>query len=323
MWLKMFIANTGHIGRTLQEYMEILNELDIKNIETSVTAGFFEKTPAIGYTTDRIFNMWRQGFQWEYADPATGLPSEEYRELLESHGIKICAFYYGNQPLISDPDKLRFDIKKVKGLCKLANNWGVRAIRIHGGDSRSGVALSAVPHAQESGGVWDMGIEEVIDLIVAQFKEFAKSAEEYGVDLAMENHYQILQDADRCIRIFKEVGSERLGLNNDTGNWAYGGRSTKYMVEAFKKLAPYTKSTHLKDVKNVGSPFKINGPMARIGWGEGTVLGQGDVPIKACIQELKKVGYKGQLGIHGGSDDPRVSKYEFLKKSVEYVKSCV
>jgi len=321
----MFVASASRIGRTFEEYMQILNEVGVRFMELPVAeAGYFKTVPAQGYTTNLISGMWPAGgYPWEYADPATGWPSWELKELIESHGVKVSSFYHANQPLTLDPNKQRWEIKKVKALCELARNWDVRVIRIHGGDAASGVKFVPGPHGGWTGGVWEMGIEEVVDLIVAQFKEYAKFAEENNVDLAMENHYQILQDADRCIRIFEEVGSERLGLNNDTGNWCYGGRSTKWMEEAFKKLAPYTKSTHLKDVKNVGSPFTVQGPMARIGWGELTILGQGEVPIKTCIQELKRVGYKGPLNTHGGSEDPRVSRFEWLKKSVEYVKSCM
>lgn len=319
-------ATFGQLGRSFVEEMEIYNEVDIKFMELAVgEAGVFGRNPPFrGYTTNMISDMWPKGsYPWEYVDPATGWPSWELKELIESYSVQVSSFYHANEPLLYEPVKQRWEIKKVKGLCKMANKWGVKVIRIHGGGPSLGVDFVQTPRPKWIGGLWEMGIEEVIDLIVAQFKEYVKYAEEYDVDLAMENHFAILQDADRCIRIINEVGSERLGLNNDTGNWFYGGQNTEWMKEAFLKLAPYTKSTHIKDGKKSYNPFQLLGPMARIGWGEGTILGHGEVPIKNCIRELKKVGYKGPLNIHGGCTDPKVSNFEWFKQSIEYVRSCL
>ena len=323
----MYLASAtfGGLGRTFEEEMEIYNELAVKFMEVPVgEPGIFGRNPPFaGYTTNLISGMWPRGsYPWEYVDPATGWPSWALKELIESYGVKVSSFYHANEPLNYDPIKQRWEIKKVKGLCKMANKWDVKIIRIHGGGPMLGVKFVPAPRPRWTGGLWEMGIEEVVDLIVAQFKEYVKYAEEYGVDLAMENHFAILQDADRCIRIVEEVGSDRLGLNNDTGNWRTL-HSTEWMEAAFKKLAPYTISTHIKDGKRGYCPFEVRGPMSRIGWGEGTIIGQGEVPIRTCIQELKKVGYKGPLNIHGGCADPRVSRFEWFKKSVEYVKSCL
>ena len=46
-------------------------------------------------------------------------------------------------------------------------------------------------------------------------------------------------------------------------------------------------STHLKDVKNLDSSFIVQDPMVKISWGELTILGQGEEPVKTAYRNLR------------------------------------
>jgi len=75
--------------------------------------------------------------------------------------------------------------------------------------------------------------------------------------------------------------SKTMGATLDTGQFASCGYDT---VEAVRKLAPYLKMVHLKDVKAAGGEDNV-------------LLGQGVARIPAVMEELHKVSYGGLVAI--------------------------
>jgi len=75
--------------------------------------------------------------------------------------------------------------------------------------------------------------------------------------------------------------SKTMGATLDTGQFASCGYDT---VEAVRKLAPYLKMVHLKDVKAAGGE-------------ENVLLGEGVAKIPAVMEGLHKVGYRGLVAI--------------------------
>src|SRR6185295_16018772 len=71
-------------------------------------------------------------------------------------------------------------------------------------------------------------------------------------------------------------------------------------LRAVAILGPDIRSVHVKDA---------NRPMTPGNWGEELPLGQGQVNIRAWVQTLKKVGYRGPLCIERevGNQEQRVA----------------
>jgi 3-oxoisoapionate decarboxylase len=65
------------------------------------------------------------------------------------------------------------------------------------------------------------------------FREAIKVAEEYGVQMAVENHIDFT--ADEMLSLITDVDSPWLGINFDTGNFL---RSLDDPIEGMAKLAP-------------------------------------------------------------------------------------
>ena len=75
--------------------------------------------------------------------------------------------------------------------------------------------------------------------------------------------------------------SKTMGATLDTGQFASCGYDT---VEAVRKLAPYLKMVHLKDIKAAGGEVNV-------------LIGQGIAKIPGVMKELHKVSYRGLVAI--------------------------
>jgi sugar phosphate isomerase/epimerase len=95
--------------------------------------------------------------------------------------------------------------------------------------------------------------------------------------------------------------SRTMGASLDIGHIASCGYDT---VDAVRKLAPYLKMVHLKDVQASGGEINV-------------LLGKGIARIPEVMQELKRVDYRGLVAIeyeHEGAVD------EDIRSEVEYAR---
>ncbi len=125
--------------------------------------------------------------------------------------------------------------------------------------------------------------------------EYAKTK---GIKTMTENHGYFSQDSDRVELLVNTVASDNFGLLLDMGNFLCADENPS---NAFGRCAPYAFYVHAKDflVKsgadtNPGKSFFVSrgGNYLR-----GTIVGHGNVPIKACLLALKKVNYDGWISI--------------------------
>lgn len=131
---------------------------------------------------------------------------------------------------------------------------------------------------------------------VEGLRKSAGLCEEYGVLLAVENH-QDLTSAE-LLSVLDEVGSEKTGVCLDTGN-ALG--VLKDPLAAAKVLAPRTFSVHLKDYRL----FPSRDGCALVG----VALGNGDVPLRAILEELERSSPVDELALN-------------IESAVEYIPLC-
>ena len=175
--------------------------------------------------------------------------------------------------------------------CEILNSKVMRIVGSHFG-------LRNEPHGPQ--------MEKIIKLM----KEPVKVAEDSGIRLAMENHYDFT--SDEMLEIVEGVGSAYLGVTYDTGNSLRIGDSPS---QSIKKLAKHVYATHTKDVAPIygGNPqdwfFFASVP-----------VGKGVVDIHAIARELEVVGYRGLLAIeidylHPDWEDEDIA----VAESVEYL----
>jgi len=210
------------------------------------------------------------------------VPSDEYIYDFKRQafllGIEISGTGIRNNFASPDPAVRAADVELAKKWIVVAAKLGAPVIRLFAG---------AIPPGYEN--KWD----EVAGWMVECYKECAVFAEQHGVLIGIQNHGDMLQTADQCIKVLKSVDSEWVGLIVDIGN--------------FKTKDPYV------DIEAV-VPYAINWQVKESVFGLGSGI-RTDFP--RLLKILEKKGYRGYLPVEtlvikGRPYDPFVLVPELL-----------
>ncbi|MFD0682746.1 MULTISPECIES: sugar phosphate isomerase/epimerase family protein [unclassified Paenibacillus] len=87
-------------------------------------------------------------------------------------------------------------------------------------------------------GTWKPFLEQIL----MSFQEAVETAEQTGVNLAVENHQDLA--SEELLWLCETIGSQRFGINLDTGNPLATAEEPN---DFFRRVAPYVKNVHLKD----------------------------------------------------------------------------
>ncbi|MFD0666907.1 sugar phosphate isomerase/epimerase family protein [Ramlibacter sp. MAHUQ-53] len=129
---------------------------------------------------------------------------------------------------------------------------------------------------------WDTHRRQLLPML----REAAQEGERHGVVLAIENHIDLL--ADELVELLETVASPALGVCLDTAN---NLRMLEDPVEVARKLAPWARATHVKDV----AAYRGN-PRTFAFW-PSVPLGQGLVDLPTVLGLLHEAGYDGLLAL--------------------------
>jgi len=126
-----------------------------------------------------------------------------------------------------------------------------------------------------------------IQKLTRMFTNAMKVADQYGIKIADENH--IDYNADEMLELIHNVNHPNFGINFDTGNFM---RVLDDPIQGMEKLARYTFSTHVKDLR-------INPQAAVNDWYffSCTPVGDGIVDNQKLAQLLKDANYEGFLAM--------------------------
>jgi len=158
--------------------------------------------------------------------------------------------------------------------------------------------------------------EELIGRVVPMLREAARAAEDQGVVLALENHIDFT--SSEIVRILDAVGSEHLKVNFDTGNCL---RLFEDPVEAATRLAPYTISTHTKDI---ATRRKGGSPSENFTWWPACPAGEGVIDMPGVVKALKEGGFDGCLALEVdliGEQWAALPEEEIVTRSLSYLRT--
>lgn len=115
-----------------------------------------------------------------------------------------------------------------------------------------------------------------------------QTLEDYDLRLAIENHPE--KTVDEMLIQIGDTGNGRIGTAVDTGWYATQGVD---VAHAIRRLDHHVFHIHLKDIRAVGEHVNCG-------------YGKGIVPLEACINALKEIGYSGDISIenHCFDHDP-------------------
>ena len=238
--------------------------------------GFIRKAKELGAEGVELLD-----FFWTDRNAEIGAVKAALKEL----GMPVCTWAVGNDFVSPDPGKREESVRTVHQGVEEAVNLNSQVVRVF-----SGTLSGEIP------------FDAAFSWIVEGLSAGAAYAVTHGVTLGLENHGKLAGRSDQVKAIIGDVGSSALRANIDTGNFLLVNQPPQ---EAVADLADLTVSVHLKDFKAVCADYQGTALAALDGTRyAGTVIGEGDVDLPACLQSLKDVGYRGYLSIeYEGEDD--------------------
>ena len=153
-------------------------------------------------------------------------------------------------------------------------------------------------------------LPEVNDPARKSFLETLGQASQIAADAGMTLAFETGQETAALLkRTLEDLECGNLKVNFDPANMLLYDKDDP--LKAVELLAPWIRSVHLKDANRPTTPGE---------WGTEVPLGQGQVDIRAFIETLKTVGYRGPLFIEREVGD-QSSRYLDIERGIRYVQS--
>ncbi len=200
------------------------------------------------------------------------------------------------------------EIERLKGEIDIAEILGVKVMRhdATGGPEKERYSLT--------------GFEKYLPTLAKGCRAVTEYAATKGIKTSVENHGLYCQQPDRVEALMKAVDHENFGWLVDIGNFMCADVQS---IDAVKVGVNYIFYAHVKDFyfspKSEPCPdgyFDTRGGNHLCG----SVIGDGVVPVKDCIDMIKAVGYDGWVTLeYEGRETPLTGvpkSYEFLKNVI-------
>ncbi len=169
-------------------------------------------------------------------------------------------------------------------------DWAVRTVEAAG---RLGAPVVRIDAAMRGESELELGRRQ--EIVAACVRRILDETADTGVDLGIENHGDQGNDPDFLQGLLTLVGSPRLGLTLDSGNFYWRGWPLSRVYEIFTQFAPVVKHTH---IKNIAYPPELRETQRPIGFEyEKYVcpIHEGDIDHARYFAALREAGYDRDL----------------------------
>lgn len=137
--------------------------------------------------------------------------------------------------------------------------------------------------------------DEFLKLSIETLTKLMAATESTGVTFAVENHSNTTNDPVFLRALFSGVGSKRLGLTLDAGNFYWFGHPLPKIYELVEEFAPRVFHTHCKNIRYPDDQRDQQRPM---GWKYDEYacpIDKGDVDYARIAAILRKTGYRNDF----------------------------
>ena len=204
-------------------------------------------------------------------------------------GIEINAYTIGANLFQPTAEQQDAEVERLKGQVEVAAILGAKVMR-----------HDVCYQLGKTGSSRSFGL--MLPTIAEGARRVTAYAQTLGIKTCSENHGYIAQDSYRVEQLFNAVNHDNYGLLVDIGNFICVDEDP---ARAVSRVAPYAVHVHLKDMLVRPEP---TGPCCNPTRGGnyfcGTVVGEGDIPVKQCLRIIKATGYDGFISLeYEGSED--------------------
>jgi len=244
----------------------------------------------------------------ERLDLTTQAGLDTLKAQLAGHQVSVCALLCA-QDFNSNAGEPGPHLDWVVQAVRAADALGARAVRID--SAMTGQA--------------ELPLEERVRIFADAVIEVLRRTPESEVGLGIENHGRQGNDPEWMGGVIRRVGSPRLGLTLDVGNWYWYGHPLSRVYEIYRELGPLVKATH---VKNIAYPAEMRETQRAIGYEYGryvSPLDEGDLDMARVAAILRECGYDGPLTIEDESlgKFPEAERPAVLKRDVAHLRTAI
>jgi len=280
MFVSIRDALIQHAG--FDSVVDGLKDLDLACVEIQVGSDFDVKALD---GTDASFNV------------STDEGIADFRNHLTDNSILICAFLLANDFNCEDPEA---EIAWVCSVVESAAKFGISTVRID----------SAMTGQRE------LGFDERVRIFANAMTTIVAETVSTDVNLGIENHGFQGNNPKFLDAVIETVGSPRVGLTLDTGNFYWSGIPLSKVYETIEHFAPFVKHTH---VKNINYPESEREKQREMGWEYMkyvSPLDEGNIDHVRVVDILRNADYNGDLTIEDESlgKFPENERKEILKR---------
>ena len=210
--------------------------------------------------------------------------ARQIRAKADELGMNIEAYFVGAHLYYDTPEENEAEVKRVCDQLDIAKILGCKIMR-----------HDVCYHLTKTGNGKSFDLQ--LPTIAENCRKIADYGQALGIKTCAENHGHIAQDSDRMERLFNAVNHDNFGLLVDFGNFSCADEDH---ITAVSRVAPYAVNAHAKDMHLYSGRDSVPGfcsPTRGGNFFRGSIIGQGDVPVKQCIRIMKRAGYDGYLCI--------------------------
>ena len=192
-------------------------------------------------------------------------------KLSRDNGLEVCALDTSSRVNQPDDERRARTLVDLQNWFRLAQEVQVPLLRIFGGSGRS----EDKPQPSD---------QEADKQVIAFLGQIAQEAERAHVTVALETH-DSFSSARRVGAILQAVNSQSVGALWDSQHPYRVGETAEEVVNY---LDHHVVHVHVKDARKTGPTDKD--------W-QLTLLGEGEVPVRAQLQFLQQNGYNGYISV--------------------------
>lgn len=224
-----------------------------------------------------------------------------YLQKLKKHaflnGISFTCLSIHQSFVSPDKEFLKKEIEHTKKCIQLAAKMGIPCLRLNSGRwntiksfdelmKHRGIEPILPGYTEDDGFKWCIeGIQQCLP-----------TAEEYGVLLALENHWGLCSTPEGQLRIKKAIDSPWLGILMDTGNFL------ENPYDKLEMIAPYTSFVQAKTYYGGGEWYSL------------------ELDYKRIVAILRNVNYQGYISLEfEGKEDPATA----VPKSIDMLREAL
>ena len=149
----------------------------------------------------------------------------------------------------------------------------------------------------------NLSIEDALDAILPAVVRVARYARSLGVTCIYEDQGEYFNGVEGFGTFFRAIKRECpwVGVCGDVGNVLFVDESP---VEFFRTYAKDMLHVHIKDYIKAETPDGTDGWAVSLGgtYLKNWIIGEGCVNVRACLEILRDVGYRGAIALENGHE---------------------